>query len=290
MMLDPPHEIAILLRLGAVALIGAASGIALSSSAGGAQRGDEAGGDDRVSRLLARARSRVVLPYVAAAALVLIVVALAGHEIEHHLADLESWVSGLGPGGVVVFVCLLALGTSLLLPESLFGVAAGALFGLTWGLVAAVAGNLLAAALQYALSRRLLRGRIRRTLAARAPLAAIQRAVIRDELRLQVLLRLTPLNPATLSYLLGAAGVRFPGFLVACLALAPYLFVEVYLGHAGKNVAGMVRTSRAAALHDAALIAGLVVGIVVIVVLSKTARKAVTQAVAETPDRETPDP
>ena len=35
-----------------------------------------------------------------------------------------------------------------------------------------------------------------------------------DEFHLQFLLRLTPLNPATLSYLLGAAGVRFWGFLI----------------------------------------------------------------------------
>jgi hypothetical protein len=56
-----------------------------------------------------------------------------------------------------------------------------------------------------------LRARIQRALAARTSLAAIQRDVRRDEFRLQVLLRPTPLNPATINYPLGAAGVRFSG-------------------------------------------------------------------------------
>ena len=77
---------------------------------------------------------------------------------------------------------------------------------MAWGAV--VAGGLLASALQFTFARRLLRARIERTLAAKPSLAAIQPAVTQDELRLQLLLRLTPLNPATIRYLLGAAGVR----------------------------------------------------------------------------------
>ncbi|MEJ2170137.1 MAG: hypothetical protein P8X90_31950 [Desulfobacterales bacterium] len=72
-------------------------------------------------------------------------------------------------------------------------------------------------------------------LAARPALTAIQRAVGRDEFRLQLLLRLTPLNPAIISYRLGSAGVRFSSFLIACLALTPSLIIEVYFGHVGKH-------------------------------------------------------
>jgi len=74
-----------------------------------------------------------------------------------------------------------------------------------------MAGSLLTGALQFALARQLLRAPIQRALAARPSMAAIQHAVSRDQFRLQVLLRLTPLNPATISYLLGATGVRFSG-------------------------------------------------------------------------------
>jgi uncharacterized membrane protein YdjX (TVP38/TMEM64 family) len=148
-------------------------------------------------------------------------------------------------------------------------------------------GSLLAGALQFALSRRLLRARIERTLVAKPSLAAIQRAVIHDELRLQVLLRLTPLNPATISYLLGAAGVRFFGFLIACLALTPNLIIEVYFGHAGKHMARMAGGStKTGHLHDLAIIGGVVVGVIVLVLVSRMARRAVLEAVAKTEDPE----
>lgn len=240
---------------------------------------------DRVARLLARAQSRAVLPLLAAALLVVAIVVL-GHEIEHHIAGLESWVGRLGPWGLLAFAGLFALGTSLLVPESVMGVAAGALFGLSWGAAVAVTGGLLAAVVQYALARRLLRARIQRTLAARPSLAAIQRAVLQDEIRLQVLVRLTPLNAATISYLLGAAGVRFSRFLVGCLALTPHLLLEVYLGHAGKHVARMAGgDGRAARLGDLAIVAGIALAILVLVIVSRAARKAVSRAVADAPHR-----
>ena len=99
-------------------------------------------------------------------------------------------------------------------PYRVLCIIAGALIGLYWGVAAVLAGSLLAGAIQFALSHKLLRARIQRALAVRPSLADIQRAVRRDEFRLQVLLLLTPLNPATISYLLGMADVRFAGFLI----------------------------------------------------------------------------
>jgi uncharacterized membrane protein YdjX (TVP38/TMEM64 family) len=146
-----------------------------------------------------------------------------------------------------------------------------------------IAGSLLAGVLQFALARQLLRTPIQRALAARPSLAAIQRAVGRDQFHLQVLLRLTPLNPATISYLLGAAGVRFSGFLIACLALTPNLAIEVYFGHAGRRVARLAGgDARTAHLHDLAVVGGLATCVIVMVFISRMARKAVMQAVAET--------
>jgi uncharacterized membrane protein YdjX (TVP38/TMEM64 family) len=130
---------------------------------------------------------------------------------------------------------VLILTTSFLVPDTVRCIIAGALFGLYWGAAAVLAGILLAAAMQFALSQKLLRSRVQRMLAARPALTAIQRAVGRDEFRLQLLLRLTPLNPAIISYLLGSAGVRFSSFLIACLALTPSLIIEVYFGHVGKH-------------------------------------------------------
>jgi len=238
---------------------------------------------DRVGWFLARAFSRAALPYLGVGLLLAIAVAVGGREIEHHIKAIEVWISTLGPWGVLSFVGLFVLTTSFLLPDTVLCIIAGALFGLGWGIAAVLAGSTLASAMQYALSRRLFRARIQKALAARPSLAAIQRAVIQDEFRLQVLLRLTPLNPATISYLLGAAGVRFSGFLIACLALTPNFLMEVYFGYVGKHAVRLAGSdARSAHLHDLALFGGLAVCVVVMFLVSKMARKAVMQAVAET--------
>jgi len=230
------------------------------------------------------ARSQSELGYLAAAVVFLLAMLALGHELEQHIKPVEAWLAELGPWGGVAFVVLLALGTSILLPESIFGVAAGVLFGLTWGVVVALVGNVLAASLQYVLSHRLLRARVQRSLAARPSLAAFQRAVLEDELRLQLLVRLTPLNPATVSYLLGAAGVRFRWFLVACFALLPHLLLEVFLGHAGKHVARMAVGARGETAHNLAILGGVLAVTAVVVLVSKMAHKAVTAAVAAADD------
>ena len=239
-------------------------------------------GADHLRRFLTRAGFRAALPYLAIGILLVIAIVVLGREIDHHISAIEAWIAQLGPWGPIAFVALFVLATSFLVPDTVLCIIAGALFGMALGAAAIVAGSLLAGALQFALSRRLLRARVMRTLAAKPSLAAIRRAVIHDELRLQVLLRLTPLNPATISYLLGAAGVRFAGFLIACLALAPNLIIGVYFGHAGKHMSRMAGgDTRADHLHDLAIIGGLVVGLIVMVLVSRMARKAVIQAVAE---------
>lgn len=238
---------------------------------------------DPVQRFLVRAHYRVVLPYIAAGLLLVLGIIVAGRAINHHINAIESWIASLGPWGMVAFVGFFVVGTSLLLPDTVLCLVAGVLFGFGWGVAAVMTGSLLAGTLQFALSHYVLQARIQRALAAKPSLVAIQQAVKRDEFRLQVLLRLTPLNPATINYLLGAAGVRFGGFLIACFALVFNLTIEVYFGHATKRVAMMAGGSaHIAHLHDLAIIGGLVMCAVVMVLVSRMARKAVMRAVAVT--------
>lgn len=246
--------------------------------------------DNRARRLLARASSREALPYLAIGLVLMIGIVAGGREVEHHLSEIEDWITMLGPWGVLAFIGLFIIVTSFLVPETVLSIIAGAIFGLGWGFAAVLSGNLVAAAIQFGLSRKLLRRRIERTLSSRPSLAAIQRAVKGDEFRLQVLLRLTPLNPASVNYLLGAAGVRFSGFLVACLALSPHLLLEVYFGHAGKHAARLAGSEgRTAHLHDLAFFGGLAVAVAVVFFVSRMARKTIIQAVAEK-DAESEEP
>lgn len=225
---------------------------------------------------------RSLLPLALAVVLIVVAVVVLGREAERHLQAIEATIAGLGPWGRMAFVGLLVIGTSLLVPESLFGLAGGALFGLAWGIGLLLIGNLIAAALQYGLARRLLHARIQHALQSRPLLRSIQSAVIRDELRLQVLLRLTPLNPALISYLLGAAGVRFAGFMLASLVLLSHYAIEAYIGHAGKQWL----TRGFAGTHDGwqhglPIYAATAVGVLAIILVSKAAHRAVLRAIAE---------
>jgi len=238
-----------------------------------------------IRQLLTSSRFSTVLTYLLMGLLLAAAIIFAGKEIGHHIELIDAWITDLGPWGILAFIGLFVMATSVLMPDSVLSIMAGALFGLAWGTAAIVAGSLLAAALQYALSQRILRARITRVVDKKPSLAAIQRTICHDALRLQALLRLTPLNPATVSYILGAAGVRFSSFMLACLALVPTLFIEVYLGYAGKHVARMTgRNSSAVYLHDLLVIGGLVVTVIVMVVVSRMARKAFLEAVTETED------
>jgi len=246
---------------------------------------------ERAQRLFARAYSRSALPYLVVALLVVVVVTLLGREIEHHLNAIEAFIRQLGPWGVGAFIGLFALAAALLVPNTILGMLAGALFGATWGMTAALIGSTVAALIEYSLARRLLRQRIERILEARPPLVAIQRAVRQDEFRLQVLLRLTPLNPATMSYLLGAAGVRWQGFLIASFAGMPHLALEVYFGWMSHHAARIaVNPERSAHLHDLILFGGLGASAMVIFFVSRAARRALLRAVAETHGTEADEP
>lgn len=233
-------------------------------------------------RFWGRVRLRALFSYAVFGALLVAAILVIGGEIDHHIDAIEAWLREIRPWGALAYLALFVVLTSLFVPSTVLALIGGALFGLGWGTLAVVIGALGASSLQYVVSRRLLRDRIVRKLSTKPSLLAIQRAVDRHELRLQVLLRLTPLSPAVGSYLLGAAGVRFSGFFIACFALIPGLFLEVYFGHAGKHLTRMASRDEPSVLtHDVVIVGGLIVGIVVMVLVSRMARKAVQAAVAE---------
>ena len=225
---------------------------------------------------------RSIIPLALSVIVVILAVILLGREAEKHLHQMEMAIEALGPWGRVAFVGILVLATSVLVPDSLFGLIAGALFGMIWGVGLMLIGNLIAAALQYALARRLLHDRIQRALESRPLLRSIQAAVIRDEMHLQLLLRLTPLNPALISYLLGAAGVRFAGFMLATLVLTLHFIVEVYIGYAGKQfVTGEFSRGHGGSQQNLLVYGAAALGVIAIVLVSKAAHRAVLRAIAE---------
>ncbi len=227
----------------------------------------------------ARVQLRAVAPYVLAAVAVVVATAIAGHEIHLHLRAMENWIAGLGVWGPVAFVVLIVVATSLLVPDTAMAIAAGALFGFAIGGLVAVIGGLLAAMVQYAVAHRLLRHPIERGLARRRGLRSIVEAVGRREIGMQALVRLTPVSPAVISYLMGATGVRFGGFMIACLVMIPSLLIEAYFGHVSLHVASMAgRSPGRIELRDGLLVGGLLVVIVVMILVGRVARRAIQES------------
>ncbi len=184
-----------------------------------------------------RVRMRAIVPYVLAAVAVVVATVVLGREIHLHLRAMEDWIADLGVWGPVTFIVLIVVATSLFVPDTAVAIAAGALFGFARGGMVVVVGSLLAAMVQYAVARRLLRAPIERGLARRIGLRSIVEAVSRREVSMQALVRLTPVSPALISYLMGATGVRFGGFMLACLVMIPSLLMEAYFGYASVHVA-----------------------------------------------------
>jgi len=219
--------------------------------------------------------------------IVLLGIALAlGRSFGHHIPQVEARLAELGPWSYAVFVGLVVVGTSLFVPDTVFAVIAGALFGVVAGTLVMVAGCLLTAAFDYALARQFLQNAVRPWLERQPKLAAIVQAVDREGFRFQFLLRLTPINPVTVSYVLGATGTRFVPFLVACLGIVPGLFVEVYFGYVAKHMAKVSGgVSEHSTMHSALTIAGLILCVAVLVYVVRIARRALAQAEAENPSQ-----
>jgi uncharacterized membrane protein YdjX (TVP38/TMEM64 family) len=225
-------------------------------------------------------RIRSIIPYLIFLALLIAAIAILGGKIKHHIDVIEEWISNLGLLGFFAYIILFVLLTSVFLPDTVFGILAGTLFGLGMGFAAVSIGALAASAVQYWLSRSLLKNRIERLIASKPNLVLIRQALSRQEFKLQILLRLTPISPVMISYLLGASGVKFFGFLIACIGLLPTFFFEVYFGYAGRHIAMMASQNKlTVVLHNATVIGGFISLIIVMFFVSRITRKAIEAAI-----------
>ena len=138
------------------------------------------------------------------------------------------------------------------------------------------------ACIQYIVARRFLRERVVRWASKKPALVAVEHAVHERQIRMQTLVRLTPLSPALTSYLFGAAGVRFSGYCLAYVGELPSLLIDVYFGYAGRHYMDRAASdTKGITTHDIVVGAGLIVAIVVMVVISRTAHKAFKAAIAQ---------
>jgi uncharacterized membrane protein YdjX (TVP38/TMEM64 family) len=177
-----------------------------------------------------------------AGALVLALLAWQGHHVAHWLPEIEQEIEKLGVWGPVALVVAIVVLGPFFVPDSIFGIAAGAAFGLVRGTAYYFAGLYAMCLLIQVISARLLRARVLRLLASRPKILAAVEAAARGGVRLPFLIRLVPINQALLSYAFGAADVPLRAAVLGNVAMITHLIPTVYFGAAAAHVTRMAGT------------------------------------------------
>jgi len=206
-----------------------------------------------------------------------------GRRLGSYVPVFATWVNELGPWGPLAFIAGYAVSVVLLVPAVLLTLAGGAVFGLVRGtvyvFVAAVVGSIAA----FLIARYVARDMVEKRLGANLRVAAIDRAVAAQGLRIVFLLRLSPVFPfVLLNYALGLTRVRLSDYALASFGMIPGTILYVYYGKLAGDVAAL--GSGQAPARDTAYYVLTAVGLVATIgattLVTRIARRAVREATA----------
>ena len=213
---------------------------------------------------------------------VVVVLLLFGREAAARVPVFAAWVRSLGFWGPAAFVATFGIAAVLLFPAMVLIVAGGALWGVVLGTVYVMLGAALGSTLAFFASRYLVRGYVQRYVDNHPKLAAIDRAVEQEGLRLVFLLRLSPIVPfILLNYVLGISRVRYRDYLGGLAGMVPVVLMYVYAGKVAGDLASLasgVAAPRGAAYY-VFIALGLAATIVATALVTKAAQRAVQQKV-----------
>jgi uncharacterized membrane protein YdjX (TVP38/TMEM64 family) len=171
-----------------------------------------------------------------ASAFVLALLAWQGHRVAHWLPQLEHGIAALGPWGPLALILAIFLLGPLLVPDSIFGFAAGFTYGIVAGSIYYFAGMYLMCLTLQLASRRWLKARVLGLLSSHPTLRAAVLAAPAGGTRSTFLIRLVPFNQALVSYGLGIAGVPLRFAVIGNLAMFAHMLPTVYFGAAAAHV------------------------------------------------------
>ncbi|MBC8200558.1 MAG: TVP38/TMEM64 family protein [Planctomycetes bacterium] len=201
--------------------------------------------------------------------------------LEPYMVEVETYIVKLGFWGPVLFVTLFILCTSIMFPESIFALAAGALFGIFWGWFWITIGGIVASLTMFYIGRHLLSSPVQKVLLKHQKLKKFDEAV--SSFRFLTLLRLSPFNFSALSYLASVSKISLTSYMFASVAMIPGFLSTVYIGYAAKHAADLAKTYKETGklptgdslVHEITIYGGLVVAVTVSIVVAKVALKTV---------------
>ena len=160
--------------------------------------------------------------------------------LQHLLSRLDLWHDTLqqwGWLGLLGYTGCLVLLQMVLIPLSVFGIAAGAIFGFWQGVLAITIATNAGAAVNFVIARYVARGAVSRYLAHHEKFRLIDAAIGREGGKIVALLRLCPMPFGLCNYCYGLTAIPFwKYFLATFLAIIPANCFFVWLGssaHAG---------------------------------------------------------
>jgi uncharacterized membrane protein YdjX (TVP38/TMEM64 family) len=193
-------------------------------------------------------------------------------------AFFEALLAALAsPLGALAFVPLYALWVTLLLPGVWASMLAGALYGTLWGSVLVFVGACLGAEAAFLLGRHWLRNWSRRRLSRVPRLAAVERAVSREGLKLVLLTRLSPAFPFSLLNLAyGLSDVSLRDYTIGLIGILPGTILFCGLGALAGDVArfGTVLSGQADPATWGLRVIGIAATIAVVWIVGRRAQKA----------------
>ncbi|WP_024299589.1 TVP38/TMEM64 family protein [Methylomicrobium lacus] len=200
-------------------------------------------------------------------------VLLIGHELELYLPELEVWIEGRGVFAPLAFIALFMVLSPACVSVDALCFAAGVLFPIATAELTVVIATFLSAAVIFFLGRDLVRARVTAFIAGHKRFAALDKAISGDNaFKLMLLLRLTPLPFALLSYALSVTEVKFRPYLAATSGILVYNCSLVYFGYATKHLTGLANGApQTGFVSYAMLVFGLVILIAVLIYVAQTA-------------------
>jgi pyruvate/2-oxoglutarate dehydrogenase complex dihydrolipoamide dehydrogenase (E3) component/uncharacterized membrane protein YdjX (TVP38/TMEM64 family) len=217
------------------------------------------------------------------AALVAIAVALAAAflflPVREWSVLLQSHIQSLGAVGPAAFVIVYVLSTVFLIPGSVLTIASGSLFGLPLGFLVVFLGANLGALFSFLLGRTLLRRKVESWAAAHPKFHALDQAMGRQDFKIVLLMRLSPVFPfVLLNYFLGLTAVRIAAYIAAsALGMLPAMVLFVYAGAAAGDALAS-EPGRAGFYLQVLEYLGLAATAAVVWVATRMARRALRRA------------
>ena len=201
--------------------------------------------------------------------------------LEPYMVEVDTYIEKLGVWGPILFIAIFAIGTTLLFPEAILALAAGAVFGVWWGALWITFGGIIASFVMFFIGRHLLRTPVQKLLLKHPKLQAFNEAV--STFRIIALLRLSPFNYSALCYLASISKLKFSSYAFASIAMIPGFLSTTYIGYAAKHAADLAKTYKATGklpagdslIHEITIYGGLVIAVSVSIIVARVALKSV---------------